>query len=154
YAEAHTHFDTAARLFHDLHDTASGAQVDETRARTLLTEGRYAEAERTAARAATALTGGGQQRLLAEALTTHGPALARLQRTTEARAALQRAFDVAEQAGELEGAGRVALTTIEELAAHLAPTELRAFYTTADELLKHAQDADIAARLRACARRV
>ena len=154
FAEAHTHFDTAAHLFTELGDESFVAQVDETRARALLAEGRIQEAERTAARAVRALTGSEQYRLLAEALTTHGTALARLGRTDVARATLQRAFDVAEQAGELEGAGRAALTTIEELAAYLAPAEVRALYTAADDLLKHTQDLDIDARLRACARRV
>jgi tetratricopeptide (TPR) repeat protein len=154
FVEAHTHFDTAERLFADLGDASFVAQAHDTRARTLLSEGRTTEAERLAARAVRALTGSEQHRLLAEALTTHGTALVRLGRTDVARATLQRAFDVAEQAGELEGAGRAALTTIEELAAHLAPAELRALYTAADDLLKHTQDMDIDARLRTAARRV
>jgi tetratricopeptide (TPR) repeat protein len=154
FAEAHTHLDEATRLFTSLKDDAIAAQIDETRARAFLAEGRYAEAERTAARAARALEAGGQQGVLAEALTTYGAALARTGQIALARTTLQRAFDVAEQAGELEGAGRAALTTIEELTAHLAPAELRAHYTAADELLKHAQDPDIDERLRDCARRV
>jgi tetratricopeptide (TPR) repeat protein len=154
FADAHEHLDRARRLFAQFADAGSVAQVDETRARVLLAEGRAAEAERTAHAAVAALAQSEQQGLLAEALTTHGAALARTGQIEQARATLQRAFDVAEQAGELEGAGHAALVTVEELTAQLAPRELRELYTTADELLKRAQDPALLARLRACARRV
>ncbi|HEX8181106.1 MAG TPA: hypothetical protein VF525_16280 [Pyrinomonadaceae bacterium] len=152
YADAHTHLAHARRLFTCLQDDTHIAQVDDTRAHVLLAEGHSSEAERVARDAVRILEQGGRQGLLAEALTTHGAALARTGQVEAARATLARAFDVAEQAGELEGAGRAALTTVEELAAHLAPRELRELYIAADELLKRAQDPALAARMRACAR--
>src|SRR5204863_2715953 len=48
YAEAHKHLDRARRLFFALSDMSMISQVDDTRARTLLAEGRVAEAERVA----------------------------------------------------------------------------------------------------------
>ena len=154
YAAAHTHLAEARRLFARLGNDTNIAQVDDTTAHVLLAEGRVAEAERTARAAARLLEQGGQQGLLAEALTTHGTVLARAGQAAEARRVLGRAFDVAEQAGELEGAGRAALTTVEELTAHLPPHEAQELYLVADELLKRTQDPALAARLRACARRV
>lgn len=154
FADAHEHLRRARQLFTQLADPGSVAQVDETRARVLLAEGRGADAERVARAAVSVLAQGDQQGLLAEALATHGAALARTGQIAQARATLARAFDVAERAGELTGAGRAALTTVEELAAHLAPREMQELYTAADELLKRVQDPALATRLRAAARRV
>ncbi len=154
YAAAHEHLDTARRLFAGLADLISIAQVDETRARVLLAEGRAAEAEQRVRAAVQALEQGDQQGLLAEALTTHGAALARTGRPEQARQTLMRACDVAEQAGELEGTGRAELTLLEELAAQLTPREAQAHYLSADQLLARAQDPALGARLRAAARQV
>jgi transcriptional regulator with GAF, ATPase, and Fis domain len=154
YAEAHAHLDCARRLFVSLKDSVHIAQVDETRARVFLAQGDSAEAERVASAAVRRLQTGGQQALLAGALTTQGTALARLDRRSEARAVLQRAFEVAEQAGALEEAGTAELTMLEELGDHLAIADLRAIYELADYLLAGTQHPSILARLRACARRV
>ncbi|HEX8069247.1 MAG TPA: helix-turn-helix domain-containing protein [Pyrinomonadaceae bacterium] len=154
YEEAHAHLDAARQLFANLGDAGSVAQVDETRARLLLAEGRAAEAERAARAAVAALTAGDQQGLLAEALTTHGTALARVGHAAQARNALERAFDAAERAGELEGAGRAELAMLEELFEHMTLAEAQTRYLSADALLGRAQDPALAARLRACARRV
>src|SRR5439155_23034620 len=78
YSEAHKHLDRARSLFIELNDDVHLAQVNDTRARTLLAEGRVREAERFARSAVTTLAKGDEQALLAEALTTHGIALARL----------------------------------------------------------------------------
>jgi tetratricopeptide (TPR) repeat protein len=154
YAEAHTHLDSARALFARLRDAVHTAQVDETRARVLLAEGRASEAEAAARRAARALDAGGELAIFAEALATQGTALARLGRTGEARAVLRRAAQVAEQAGHLEGAGAIELTTLEELSDNLSPAEMRELYDSADQLLTHAQQRETVARLRDCARRV
>src|SRR5205085_3644254 len=154
FTEAHAHLDRAGRLFARLKDSGSVAQVDETRARVLLAEGRYVEAAHAVRAAVTALERGGEQALLAEALTTEGTALARLGQYEQARATLGRAVEVAERAGDLEGTGRAELTIIEELAEHLTLLEQRALYESADQLLARSQDPSLWARLRACARRV
>jgi tetratricopeptide (TPR) repeat protein len=51
YADAHEHFDRAQMVFTRLRDAGSLAQVDETRARVLVAERRYRDAERTLASA-------------------------------------------------------------------------------------------------------
>jgi transcriptional regulator with PAS, ATPase and Fis domain/Flp pilus assembly protein TadD len=154
YEEAHNHLDCARRLFVNLKDSVHIAQVDETRARVFLAQGNCAEAEQVAHAAVQRLKIGGQQALLAGALTTQGTALARLGRWSEARVVLQNAFEVAEQAGALEEAGTAELTMLEELGEHLTIAELRAIYELADYLLAGTQQPSILKRLRACARRV
>src|SRR2546423_15071586 len=95
FTEGHEHLDRARRLFVSLKDSGSVAQVDETRARSLLAEGRNAAAERVARSAVRILEKGDEHALLAEALTTHGRALARLGRYNESRLTFQRAIEVA-----------------------------------------------------------
>lgn len=153
HAEAHEHLDCARRLFVSLKDATHAAQVEETRARVLIAEGRFSEAEASARGAVRVLARVGEQMILAEALTTQGVALARLGRKDEARAVLSRAVDVAESAGNVEGAGLAGLTTLEELHDYLTPDETRATYVAADRLLEHTQHPETLARLRACARR-
>jgi transcriptional regulator with GAF, ATPase, and Fis domain len=154
YADAHEHLNRARQLFTNLDDSGSAAQVQDTLARVFLGQKENAEAERIARRAAQSLEHNGQPNILAEALTTRGTALARLGKRDEARTVLQRAFEVAEQAGDLEGAGVAELTTLEELGDHLSSVELRAIYELADHLLARTQHPGILERLRTCARRV
>ena len=78
FKEAHDHLNHVRRLFVNLNDIVHTAQVDETRAKALLTEGRPAEAEKVLRSAVRTLEQGGEQSLLTEALTTYGTALARL----------------------------------------------------------------------------
>jgi tetratricopeptide (TPR) repeat protein len=78
FAEAHEHLDHARRLLVNLKDRTGAAQVDETRARVFLAEGRNSEAEQAAGASVNALGQGGRQSILAEALISHGTALARL----------------------------------------------------------------------------
>jgi tetratricopeptide (TPR) repeat protein len=154
YAGAHKHLDTARRIFVNLKDQKHTAQVDETRARVFVAEGRFGEAETTARAAVRALTAGGEQALLAEALTAHGEALARLGRRDEACAVLRRAAETAARAGNMEGAGLAELTALETLGDRLTAAETRETYLAADRLLAHTQHPEILARLRECARRV
>jgi CheY-like chemotaxis protein len=140
----------ARKIFARLKDNGSAAQVDDTRARVLLAEGRNEEAKKAAQAAVRALEKGDEQALLAGALTTHGVALARAGRHVRAHLTLQNAILVAERAGDLEGAGQAALTIIEELNAHLAPGELAATYERADELLAKTQHQGVIRRLISC----
>jgi DNA-binding NtrC family response regulator/Flp pilus assembly protein TadD len=151
-AEAHEHLDRARRLFASLKDVAHTAQVDETRARVLLAEGRSASAEQVARAAVRTLERGDESSLLAEALTTHGVALARLGRFSEAKVQFERACDVAERAGDNESAGVAAIAALEELADGLQVDEVRALYGRADSLLAESQNTETLERLRACAR--
>lgn len=154
FAEAHEHLDRAQALFTSLKDKAHIAQVDDTRARVLLTEGRVAEAEKLARPAVESLAGGDQQFLFAEALITHGLALARLGRRQPAYLTLQSAVEVAQKAGDSETAGRAALTIIEELSEQMASDESSMIYQRATELLAGSRDAGTLLRLSQCACRV
>ncbi|HKQ99328.1 MAG TPA: response regulator [Pyrinomonadaceae bacterium] len=154
FAEAHEHLDRAQALFTSLKDKAHIAQVDDTRARVLLEEGRVAEAEKLARSAVGALEGGDQQFLFAEALVTHGIALARAGRSEQAQVTLQRAIEAAENAGDSETAGRAALTIIEELGGHLAADELSFTYERASDLLAASRDQATLLRLSRAANHV
>jgi CheY-like chemotaxis protein len=154
FAEAHKHLDRARNLLLGIKDSVDVARVDDTRARTLLAEGRLREAERFARSAVQTLEKGDEQALLAEALTTHAVSLARLGNQTRSRALLQRASEVAQTAGDLEGAGRAHLSIIEELGDQTSATELASIYQSASELLQRSQDPSVGKRLIACARTV
>jgi transcriptional regulator with PAS, ATPase and Fis domain len=154
FIEAHEHLNRARLLFASLKDNGSIAQVDETRARVLLAQERNSEAEKVARSAVRTLEKGDEQSVLAQALTTQGVALSRLGRFEEARLTLERAQEVAERAGDVEGAGVAAVTMIEELAGRLAAEEVAEFYRRGDQLLEKSQQPETLARLRACARRV
>src|SRR5438552_14897873 len=154
YHEAHKHLDRARHFFFALSDMSMIAQVDDTRARTLLAEGRVAEAERVARSAVRTLEKGDEQAVLAEALITHGVALARLGDHASAKRLLERAIEVAETTGDLEGAGRAKLSIIEELFGQTPAAQLLSIYQSAAELLKQSQDPSTSKRLIACAQKV
>jgi transcriptional regulator with GAF, ATPase, and Fis domain len=152
FDEAFEHLDRARRLFIRLKDGVRAAQVDETRARALLAQGCNSEAERVVRVAVHALERGDEQALLAEALITHGIALTRLERRTQAREVFRRAVAISEQLNDREGAACALLTIFEELAHDYAQEELQALYVRADNLLSQTQQPELLSRLRACAR--
>lgn len=154
HSDAHEHLDRARRLFLSLKDVGRVAQVDETRARTLLAQGRNSEAERVIRGAVQTLKKGGERALLAEALTTHGVALARLGRQEQAETELEEAIAVARLGGDPQGAGRAALTIIEELGQQLPFEKLQLAYEQADTLLASTQHLETIRRLREAARRI
>ena len=147
FDDAHEHLDRAQMLMTRLKDNVHLAQVDETRARVLLAEGRVVEAEKTVRAAVRTLEKGDEVSLLAEALTTHGIALARLDHSDQARASLERAITVAEQVGDFESAGVSALTIIEVLGASLSNEEVWATIDHAGVLLEKTQDISTLRRL-------
>ena len=67
---------------------------------------------------------------------------------------LQRAIEVAETAGDLEGAGRAQLSLIEELSDQTAAPQLVSIYDSAVDLLQHSQDPTTAKRLVSGAQKV
>jgi CheY-like chemotaxis protein len=154
FADAHEHLDRAQTLFTRLKDSVHLAQVDETRARVLLSEGRVLDAAKVSGRAVRSLEKGGEQSLLAEGLTTQGTALARLRDPAQAKAILQRASDIAEEAGDSESAGRAALVMIEELGTCLSNEKLTATIERAKKLLGNTQEISTIRRLMTCACRV
>jgi CheY-like chemotaxis protein/tetratricopeptide (TPR) repeat protein len=152
YQEAHHHLDRARHLFLQLKDFGAAAQVEETRARVFLAEGHLKDALRLIRSSVKTLEKGGEQALLAEALTTQGVVQARMRNHAQARTLLQRAAEIAHTAGDLEGAGRAQLSIIEELSAQTRTAELAAIYESAAELLRRSQDPSSNQRLIACAR--
>ena len=151
FPEAHEHITRARRIFVLLGDQGLTAQVDDTRARALLAEGRFLEAERYARMAVKSLDKGDECSLLVEALTTHGVSLARLGRYSNARSQLDRAIEAGENCGDLEGAGRAKLSIIEELSGQTSANEMASIYKSAFEILKRSQDPSAKQRLFASA---
>jgi CheY-like chemotaxis protein len=147
FTQAHEHLDSAQMLFTLLKDNVHLAQVDETRARIMLKEGRLVEAEKTVRAAVRTLAKGDEVSLLAEALTTHGIALARLNHPEQARQTLERAINLAQQAGDLQSAGLAALTVIEQLGEHLSNDELCAIVGQAEIFLEGTSDTPTLKRL-------
>src|SRR6185436_13340939 len=105
------------------------------------------EAERIISSAVRVLERGGQQALLAEALTTEGTIMARMGHYLRARGLLQRAIDVAETCGDLEAAGRARLSIIEELNNQTPPQQLAETFHEAAALLEKSQDVAAGRRL-------
>jgi len=154
YTEAHEQLDHARRILASLKNSGTIAQVDETRARVFLAEGKYGLAESASRSAVRTLEKGGRQSLLAEALTTHGVALARLGYHERARFTLFRAAEVAHLSGALNAAGLAALSIIEELSEHLTADEMQAVYQRAYNWLAASQDSQTLQRLLEAASRV
>lgn len=147
FVEAHERLDRAQALFTHLNDTVHLAQVEETRARVMLAEGAVAKAEKLAKSAVRMLERGGEQSLLAEALTTHGIGLARLGNEMQARTVFERGIAIAEQAGDLESAGLAALTLFEQLAEQLSDDEICEILDCAYECLRDTTNAATRNRL-------
>jgi DNA-binding protein Fis len=127
--------------------------VDETRARVLVAEKRYREADRIIAGVIKTFEAGGESALLTDALTVQGVVWARLGGFDASINILKRAIEVAQHSGALTQAGQAALTLIEEHGAtwRQSESELAKVYQRAHELLKDTQDAEDIKRLRACA---
>ncbi len=123
FDEVHKHLDYARRVLMSLKDAGAVAQVDETRACALLEQGRLAEAEHVARSAVRELERGDRHALLAEALTTHGRALARLRQYSPALLAFRRAIASAEQAGDINRAALAARAAFQEIGDRLAVIE-------------------------------
>jgi tetratricopeptide (TPR) repeat protein len=154
FSEAQKHLTQARILLLSAGDRGGAAGVEDSRAQAFLLEGKYELAEGAARAAVRALKQGGEQSRLAEALTTHGKALARLDRLPVARTMLDHAIDIARNAGHPEGGGIAAVTAVEELSAHLPISALQEYYRTAEVLLAQSQDRSLAKRLGECARKV
>jgi tetratricopeptide (TPR) repeat protein len=144
YGEAHEHLDRAQMLFTRLRDAVSLAQVDETRARVLVAERRYRDAERALVGALKTFEKCDASALLAEALTVQGVIWARLWAFDASITVLRRAAEVAESVGANTSAGRAMLTLIDEHGAtrRLPPAEVYEAFQKADRLMKDSQDAE------------
>jgi tetratricopeptide (TPR) repeat protein len=153
YGDAHEHSDLAAAILTRLGDTVTLAQIQETRARVFIAEGKYRDAERTVAWVVRTLEQGDEAALLADALTVQGVVWARLWEYQRSIEALRRAAGLAESVGAHVSAGLALVTLIEEHGGtwRLSADELSEAYARADRLLADTQEAEDIARLRACA---
>ncbi|HEX8775657.1 MAG TPA: helix-turn-helix domain-containing protein [Pyrinomonadaceae bacterium] len=154
YDEAHEHLDRARTFLEKLKDVGLLTQVEETRSRVLVAEERYVEARRVIHEVVETFEKGGEQALLANALTLQATVEARLADYERSIETFRRAINAAEQAGALSNAGRAVISMIEEQGERLSDVELYHAYHRADEWLAVTQDAEDIARLRACARLV
>ena len=154
FPEAQEHLRRAQSLLLSVGDQGGAAGVEDSRAQAFLLEGKNELAVSAARSAVRSLRQGGEQGRLAEALTTYGKALARLNRIPHARLTLDEAIETAQNAGNPEGGGVAAVTVIEELNARLSLNDLQRYYNTAEMLLARSQDRGLKARLGECARRV
>jgi len=152
FTEAHDHLERARSIFENFKDKGSVAEVDDSRARAFIAQGQFAKAETLARASVRVLEEGDELSLLAEALTTHGTALARLGNYSRARATLEKAIRTAHNAGNQESGGVAALAIVEELAKQLPVTDLRAYYRMAESELMDSQRAEVQNRLGKCAR--
>ncbi|CAN5608401.1 hypothetical protein BH20ACI3_BH20ACI3_13520 [soil metagenome] len=154
FGEAHDQLDQARSLFEELRDRGMVAQLDDTRARAFIDQGLYAEAEAVAARSVRVLEEGDELSLLAEALTTHGRALAKLGNAQLAHSKFSEALAAAHRAGDPESAGVAVLSIGEELADHLPHGDLCSYYRLAESLLTESQSPETKLRLGEYARRL
>jgi CheY-like chemotaxis protein len=153
-AEAHEHLVRVQALFTDFGDAVHLAQVHETWARFFLAEGDLKNAEKSAQLAVQMLEEGGEQSLLAEALTTYGITLARSHQEEQARAVFERAIEVAERVDDLESASLAGLTLVEQLPESRAEDELFTILERADNRLENTQNEDLLRRRKNCFRRL
>lgn len=153
YRDAHEHLDRAQLIFTKHKDTGNLAQVNETRARVLIAEKKYRDADRIIAGVVKTFEQGGESALLADALTVQGVVWARLGGFGGSINILKQAIRVAQDSGSPVSAGHAALTLIEEHGAErrLSESELSKAYRRASDLLKATQDAEDKERLLACA---
>ncbi|HEU4432465.1 MAG TPA: tetratricopeptide repeat protein [Pyrinomonadaceae bacterium] len=154
FTEAQEHLARARALHLSIGDHGGAASAEDSRAQAFLLEGKYDLAEKAARSAVRSLKRGGEQALLAEALTTHGKALARLKQTHVAKTTLDHAIEIAQTAGSPNAGGIAAVTAIEELRSYLTANALEEYYRTAETLLASSQDRSLMTRLGECARRV
>ena len=120
FKEAHQHLDRARRIFTSLKDRGAVAQVDETRARAFLQQGRNAEAEKAADSSVRTLEKSDMQAELAESLTTHGRALARLGKYGMALSAFRHAIKLSQKIGSRNRAAEAAMAVFQEMEERLA----------------------------------
>lgn len=143
----------ARRLSVSTKNKVQTAVVDENTAQVLVAEGKLKEAEAIARHAVRVLDKTGHQGFLADALITHGVALARLGKTEQAQFTLQRAVNTAQQVGALNKAGMAALTLIEEIEG-LAADVVEVAYDRASQWLATSQSQEVLQRVIAVSKKI
>lgn len=111
--EAGPHLIRARRCFDRFGDKVRSAQVDETTAQLHLAAKQFELAEKAIARSVETLERGGEDSLLAESLRTQGTVYWKLGDYRKAQSVLERAQQVAEHCGDVDGAERARLIKVE-----------------------------------------
>lgn len=150
YPEAHEHLDRAHLIFSRLRDKGHLAQVEETRARAFIAEGRYRDAWRVITGVVNILERGGACALLVDALTNKAIVQARLGENAHSLQTFKHAIKVGGESGAIFNAGLAAISMMEEL--KLSRQDMFRAYRAADEYLSKTQDEEVMERLRRCAR--
>jgi tetratricopeptide (TPR) repeat protein len=119
YDQAHQHLDRARKIFGNLKDAGSAAQVDETRACVYLAQGRITEAERRVLSALRVQEKAGNVFLITEALITYGRVLARSKSYAASLSTFQRAIELADNGGFAHRATEAIEAAYRELGDHL-----------------------------------
>ena len=153
FKDALKYLEQARRLSVSAKNKVQTAVIDENIAQVLIAEGKLKEAEAIARHAVQVLDKTGHQGFLADALITHGTALARLGKREQAQFTLQRAVNTAHQVGALNKAGMAALTLIEEI-EDLAPDVLEQAYDRASEWLATSQSQEVLQRVIAVSKKI
>jgi tetratricopeptide (TPR) repeat protein len=153
FQEAHRYLEEARRLAVSIRNRVQTAEIDDTRAQVLIAEGKHEEAAAVASHAVKVLGKSGQQCLLADALITHGIALARLGKSEQAQFTLQWAVNTAHQVGALNKAGMASLTLIEEIEI-LSPDVREHAYDRASEWLATSQSQEVLQRVIAVSKKI
>jgi len=154
FDEAQSHLHRASDLFGQFGDQVKRAQVDETIAQLYIARKEYIQAESAIKSAVSILEDRGEDALLAEALTTQGVVLCRLEHKQEAKPIIERARRVAERCGDRESAGRALLILIEEMCDQLPDDERREISAQANQLLANSQQHATRERLKKCLERI
>ena len=150
FDEAEAHLIHARRLFEGFDDRVRTAQVEDTLARLYAATERLDLADSTSESAVACLEMCDEEALLAEALTTRGWVLCKLNRHNEARNILEGARRIAERCGDTEGAGRALLIVFEEMYGELDSHELLSLANRLRELLANTQVTSTRSRLENC----
>jgi tetratricopeptide (TPR) repeat protein len=151
YPEAHEHLDKAHQIFSRLRDTGTLAQVEDTRARAFIAEGKYQDAWSVITGVVEVLEGGGESALLVDALTNKAIIQARLSEIEQSEETFWEAIKVGEESGAVFNAGLAAVSMMEEIS--LPDNALSRAYRLADYYLAKTQDEEVMSRLRDCASR-
>jgi tetratricopeptide (TPR) repeat protein len=125
FDEANEHLDRARRIYVNIKDARTASQVDETRARIFLAQGRITEAERVIRSAVRVQEKGGNSFLLTESLITYGRVLARSERYAAALGTFRRALELSDNVGLVQRAAEATLAAFRELGEHLVVSERR-----------------------------
>jgi tetratricopeptide (TPR) repeat protein len=151
--QAEVHLLRAIAMLAGFNDKVRGAQVNDTLARLHVAQGRYDLAARAAQLAVSVLEEGDEDALLAEALTTVGLILCKMERYREAKGMLNRAHRVAERCGDAEGAGR-AVVILGEIVKELDEEDRLELKYQVKKLLENTERLAVRAPLEQCLRRL